>query len=102
MFLSSLRFGLDEFEFSQNYVFFCDKLEKSNYFLENILNTLNEDVGSRTIQHLLHAPVNDGGQWDMFVNIVNKVSIRWYWCGGLCGINKVWRDWITLFDFSMD
>ncbi len=67
------RYKLDEFEFSQSYLFWCDKFEKSNFFLENILATLNEATDSRLIQHLLTSPVQDGGQWDMLVNLIEKV-----------------------------
>ena len=66
------RFGLKTFELSQNYPLFYDKLEKSNYFLENILSTLDEPVAGRLVAHLLADPLGDGGQWDMFVNLVEK------------------------------
>lgn len=60
------------FELSQNYTMFWDKFEKANYFLENILETLNEPVGSRLLDFLLQSPIQDGGQWDMFVNLIDK------------------------------
>ena len=63
---------LSTFEFSQNYFMFWDKLEKANYFLENIIKSRDESYESRLITHLLKAPVQDGGQWDMFVNLINK------------------------------
>ena len=63
---------LNTFEFSQNYFMFWDKLEKANYFLENIIKSKNESYESRLISHLLKSPVQDGGQWDMFVNLINK------------------------------
>ena len=63
---------LKNFEFSQNYFMFFDKLEKSNYFLENILSTLDESYESRLVCWLLSEPVNDGGQWDMFTNLIEK------------------------------
>lgn len=66
------EFSLDTFEFSQSYTFFYDKLEKANYFLESILQTLDESTDSRLINHLLQAPVQDGGQWDMFKGILAK------------------------------
>ena len=64
--------NIDDFEFSQNYPMFYDKIEKANYFLESILRTLDEDIYSRIIMWLLNDPLQDGGQWDMFVNLVNK------------------------------
>lgn len=66
------KLNLETFEFSQNYAMFWDKLEKANYFLESILETAEEDVDGRLVMWLLGAPVNDGGQWDMFVNILEK------------------------------
>ncbi len=63
------------FELSQNYTMFWDKFEKANYFLENILNTLDEPIGSRLLDHLLSSPIQDGGQWDMFVNLIEKYGV---------------------------
>lgn len=33
------KYGLDEMEFSQNYCFFYDQLEKANLFLQGIIDT---------------------------------------------------------------
>lgn len=70
------KYNLKEFQFSQSYLFFYDKLEKANYFLEQFYeNIQTEDIESRLMQHLLTDPVNDGGQFDMFVNIVEKYGL---------------------------
>ena len=69
------NYNLNNFEFSQNYFMFFDKLEKSNYFLENIIQTLKESYDSRLMMHLLDSPVQDGGQWDMFVNLIEKYGV---------------------------
>ena len=69
------NYNLSNFEFSQNYFMFWDKLEKANYFLENILKTLDQNYDSRLMMHLLQAPVQDGGQWDMFVNLIEKYGV---------------------------
>jgi len=69
------KYNLSNFEFSQNYFMFWDKLEKANYFLENILKTLDDHYDSRIMMHLLQAPVQDGGQWDMFVNLIEKYGV---------------------------
>jgi len=68
-------FNLKNFELSQTYQMFFDKIEKTNYFLENILETLDEKTDSRIIMWLLNAPLNDGGQWDMFTSIVEKYGV---------------------------
>ena len=67
--------GVEDFELSQNYLMFWDKLEKANYFLENILATLDEPVGSRLIDWLCASPLQDGGQWDMFAALVKKYGV---------------------------
>ena len=71
----SEKYNLKNIELSQNYFMFCDKLEKANYFLENIITTLDEPFHSRLMMWLLSEPVNDGGQWDMFVNLMEKYGI---------------------------
>ena len=63
---------LEEFELSQNYIMFWDKLEKSNYFLEAIIETADRPVDDRTVHFLLQNLVSDGGQWNMFANLVTK------------------------------
>ena len=71
--------GLEEFELSQAYQMFWDKFEKANYFLESILETLSDPVDGRLVAWLLSAPLNDGGQWDMFVNLVEKYGVVPKW-----------------------
>jgi bleomycin hydrolase len=61
-----------DFEFSQNYLLFWDKLEKANHWLEAILETADRPIDDRTVAHLLSSPNDDGGQWNMFVALVNK------------------------------
>ncbi|MEF9972126.1 MAG: C1 family peptidase, partial [Oscillospiraceae bacterium] len=51
---------------------FYDKLEKSNFFLESILETAELPLTDRLISHLLTAPLGDGGQWDMFRSLIEK------------------------------
>jgi len=79
--LNTMRFrvmkklNLKNFELSQSYAMFFDKLEKANYFLENILETLDEPTDSRLIMWLLNAPLQDGGQWDMFTALIDKYGV---------------------------
>lgn len=69
------RLNVDNIELSQNYLLFWDKIEKANYLLETILATLDEPTDGRLITFLLHSPLQDGGQWDMFVNLVAKYGV---------------------------
>lgn len=69
------KFGLKEFELSQNFTAFYDKFEKINYFIESVNDFLNADSDDRTFQHILKTGIQDGGQWDMFVAIVEKYGV---------------------------
>ncbi len=66
------KMKLKKFEFSQNFILFWDKLERANYFLEQIIATADKDVDDRVVAYLLDRPLDDGGQWNMFVSIVRK------------------------------
>lgn len=63
------------FEFSQTYLFFYDKLEKSNLFLESIIATREKPVEDREVQWLLKHPFADGGQWNMVLALVEKYGV---------------------------
>jgi bleomycin hydrolase len=69
------RLNVEQFELSQNYLMFYDKLEKANQFLETIIETAAEPTDGRLIWFLLQEPVGDGGQWDMFANLVRKYGV---------------------------
>ena len=69
------RCNLGKFELSQSYLAFYDKFERANYFLESILETADLPTTDRTVAHILTTGVHDGGQWDMFANIVRKYGL---------------------------
>jgi bleomycin hydrolase len=69
------QFNLSEFEFSENYLYFWDLLEKSNLFLNNMANTVNLPINDQKVQWYLKSPVDDGGQWINFVNLVKKYGM---------------------------
>ena len=66
---------LKDFEFSQGYTFFYDKLERCNYFLQCIIESVDQPLDGPVVRHLLSAPVIDGGQWDMLVNVIEKYGL---------------------------
>ncbi len=71
----SKNLGIDDFEFSQNHTMFYDKLEKANFFLESVIKTVHEKFDSRLVMWLMNDPLQDGGQWDMFVSLINKYGV---------------------------
>jgi bleomycin hydrolase len=69
------KMNLKDFEFSQSYVFFWDKIERANYFLEAIIDTADRPNGDRTVDFLLANSLSDGGQWNMLVNLIEKYGL---------------------------
>ncbi|UCE19282.1 MAG: C1 family peptidase [Gemmatimonadota bacterium] len=66
------KYNLKDFDFSENYLFFWDKLEKANFFLESIIETRKKDIYDREVEWLLQHPCPDGGWWHFVVELVNK------------------------------
>ena len=67
--------NIEKFELSQSYLAFWDKFERCNYFLTSILETADLPTDDRIVSFILSTGVHDGGQWDMFANIVRKYGI---------------------------
>jgi bleomycin hydrolase len=64
-----------DFEFSQSYLMFFDKLERAGYFLEAIIETAGRALDDRTVAYLLSSVADDGGQWNMFIALVAKYGL---------------------------
>ncbi|MFS9220353.1 aminopeptidase C [Streptococcus sanguinis] len=69
------NFQLEDFELSQAHTFFWDKYEKSNWFLEQVLATADQELTNRKVKFLLDTPQQDGGQWDMVVSLFEKYGV---------------------------
>jgi bleomycin hydrolase len=67
--------ALKKFELSQNYISLYDKIEKANFALETLLALGARDHDDRELAFVLANPISDGGQWDMFVNLVKKYGL---------------------------
>lgn len=69
------QFNVAEFEFSENYLYFYDLLEKSNLFLDNSISSANLSIDDQKVKWYLRSPVDDGGQWINFVNLAKKYGM---------------------------
>ena len=66
---------LPSLEFSQNYLFFYDQLEKSNLFLQAVIDTKHLPMDDRKVEWLFKNPLNDGGQFTGVSNLVMKYGV---------------------------
>lgn len=69
------KYDLGDFYLSQNYLFFYDQLEKSNLFLQAIIDTRNLPWDDRTVDWLLRNPLSDGGQFTGVSNLIMKYGM---------------------------
>jgi bleomycin hydrolase len=69
------KYGLDEMEFSQNYCFFYDQLEKANLFLQGIIDTREKPMDDKMVEWLFRNPISDGGQFTGISDIIGKYGV---------------------------
>lgn len=69
------RYNLPSLEFSQAYSFFWDQLEKSNLFLQGVIDTAKESMSNQTVEWLFKHPLSDGGTFTGVADIVSKYGL---------------------------
>lgn len=67
--------NLGEFQFSQVYNFFFDQLEKSNLFLQGIIDTRKKPLDDRMVDWLFRNPLSDGGTFTGVADLVAKYGV---------------------------
>lgn len=68
-------YNLGEFTLSQSFVSFYDQLEKSNLFLQSIIDYAKEPIDSRQNTWLFQHPLSDGGTFSGVQDLVMKYGI---------------------------
>ena len=69
------KYGLPGMEFSQNYLFFYDQLEKANLFLQGVIDTKELPFDDRKVDWLFSNPLSDGGQFTGVSNLIMKYGL---------------------------
>ena len=69
--------NLDNFEISESYIAYYDKLERFNILLERLINYKNENKNlyDRSVSNLLEKGMIDGGYFTQFADLVNKYGV---------------------------
>lgn len=77
---------IDNYEFSQTYLFFWDKLERANRYIHLFIDGVNDGdsnrlkeiepgVGDIYFDYYAETFLSDGGYWSMFANLVDKYGL---------------------------
>ncbi|MCM1292925.1 MAG: C1 family peptidase [Bacteroides sp.] len=69
------RHDLPKLELSQNYNFFYDQLEKSNLFLQSVIDTYKLDFDDKKVEWLFKNPLSDGGQYTGLSDNIMKYGV---------------------------
>ncbi|MBM6782202.1 C1 family peptidase [Bacteroides mediterraneensis] len=69
------KYDLPGLEFSQVYCFFWDQLEKSNLFLQGVIETAGKPMSDQTVEWLFKHPLSDGGTFTGVADIVTKYGL---------------------------
>lgn len=69
------KYKFKDFELSQNYLFFWDRIERANMFFQKIIATADKPLHDRTVDFYLSFALNDGGQWANAASIIEKYGV---------------------------
>ncbi|MCH4172092.1 MAG: C1 family peptidase [Lactobacillus sp.] len=68
-------YNVKDFELSQGYLYFWDKIERANIFYDHIIETADLPADDRQVAFYLAGPGDDGGQWAMAAALVQKYGL---------------------------
>ena len=68
-------FKLENFEFSTTYLFFFDKLERANTYMQTFIDNPDFTPNDKLFKYIVNDFIEDGGWWNMFANLVNKYGL---------------------------
>ncbi|NVY96656.1 C1 family peptidase [Lactobacillus sp. DCY120] len=69
------KYQVKDFELSQSYSFFYDRLEKANWFYQEVVATAQAALTDRRVHLLLTQATGDGGQWKFAINLIQKYGV---------------------------
>ncbi len=69
------KYKAKNFVFSQDYLFFWDRIERANIFFNHILETADKPLDDRTVHFYMQGPDTDGGQWHMALSLIRKYGL---------------------------
>lgn len=73
--IAANHLNMKDLELSHAYLFFYDKLEKANLFLEEVIATRGRPMDDRRVEWIFNHVVQDGGYWSGMVDLVNKYGV---------------------------
>lgn len=69
------NFKLQDIKFSHNYLYFFDKLERANQYLDDVIELKDKDLDDRLNRNVVFYAADDGAWWTTFQRLVSKYGI---------------------------
>lgn len=69
------KYNLGAFQFSQSYSFFYDQLEKSNLFLQAVIDNAHKPMDDKLVEWLFKNPLSDGGTFCGVQDVMMKYGV---------------------------
>lgn len=69
------KYHVKNFEFSQAYSFFWDKIERANMFYDKMIDLADKPIDDREVRAYLDFAGGDGGQFHMAASLVAKYGV---------------------------
>ena len=69
------KWNLNDIQFSHSYLYFFDKLERANQYLEDVIALKDKDLDDRLNRSVLYWAADDGAWWTTFARLINKYGI---------------------------
>ncbi|MDO4903064.1 MAG: C1 family peptidase [Limosilactobacillus sp.] len=69
------KYNYKDFELSQNYLFFWDRIERANMFFQKVIETADKPRHDRLVDFYFNFALVDGGQWANAASIVEKYGV---------------------------
>lgn len=69
------RLNTEEIELSESYLYFYDNMEKTNLFLQKVIDTKDKPLDDREVEKIFFFPPQDGGYFEFFYYLIKKYGI---------------------------
>lgn len=69
------KYNLTNFELSQTYLFFYDKLERANNFLNYAIKNIKVSLNNDKLNYIMDNITHDGGTFNIVANLIEKYGI---------------------------
>lgn len=69
------KLKMENFELSESFLYFYDNMEKTNRFLQMVIDTKDLSIKDRKVENVFYSEPSDGGYFEFFYYLIKKYGI---------------------------